>query len=80
MVLNDLSCLRHVKNIIEYLNFSDNGFLLISLSAIILDKNECKTQQPQYCQFGCINLVGSYRCSCQTGFVQDAYWNQCVGK
>ena len=48
-------------------------------SYYISDTDECKSGGV-YCQYGCVNLIGGYRCGCQPGFTQDYYFNQCVGK
>ena len=43
-----------------------------------VDMDECT--EGLMCQYGCINMVGGYRCECPVGFTQYYYWNQCVGE
>ena len=42
---------------------------LPSVSIVLADKNECAYQNGG-CQDKCVNLGGSYRCECSSGFLQ----------
>jgi len=44
-----------------------------------VDRDECDPADSMQCQFGCVNLVGGFRCECPIGFVHYFYWNQCIG-
>ena len=37
----------------------------ILTESIIIDIDECDLQ---YCDHGCVNLVGSYNCTCRSGY------------
>ena len=43
--------------------------------------NECEDPDNP-CQVGgtCVNIVGAFRCLCNTGFVSDVDNRQCIGK
>lgn len=47
----------------------------------LIDVNECDLPDAP-CQFGgsCINMVGTFRCLCNPGFITDADGRECVGK
>ena len=44
----------------------------------ILDINECLTNNGG-CQHTCTNSIGSYSCSCNTGYVLDSDNHRCIG-
>ena len=44
----------------------------------ILDINECSTNNGG-CQHMCTNSIGSYTCSCNTGFTLDIDNHGCIG-
>ena len=44
--------------------------------SIILDIDECEWRD--FCDHGCINLVGSYNCTCRSGYYLDGTY-RCLG-
>ena len=46
-----------------------------------LDMNECETGSHR-CRGNaqCVNVIGSYRCTCPEGYSLDANRNACLGK
>ena len=47
--------------------------------ALISDSNECYTGNG-YCSQACINTLGSYKCSCLSGYVLNMDNRSCDGK
>lgn len=44
------------------------------------DENECRTK-PGICENGrCMNVIGSYRCECNEGFLSSPSGIECLGK
>ena len=60
--------------IIDY-NYHETFYLCL----ISLDKNEC-SEGTDTCSHICVNTVGSYKCSCPTGYQLDSDARTCVGK
>ncbi len=52
--------------------------LLILLKLIISDVNECQTGLCNDTHNVCVNTVGSYNCTCASGFIMGAY-SECIG-
>lgn len=44
------------------------------------DIDECKSAENACVGHGCINLLGSYRCECQTGYIFNSISRVCEGK
>lgn len=45
---------------------------------MFLDVDECNTGQ-SLCSDGCMNTIGSYYCTCPSGYELDAPQTQCQG-
>ena len=57
-----------------------DGFSGIMLSScMLLDINECQTNNGG-CQHNCSNSVGSFQCSCLSGYALDSDDLRCSGK
>ena len=54
-----------------------NGYFLNKNGTGCTDVDECVDED--MCQYGCVNMIGAYRCDCPFGFVQYGFWGQCVG-
>ena len=46
---------------------------------VIIDVNECHTEERNNCDQICINTIGSYNCSCGTGYLLNEDGYQCDG-
>ncbi|XP_044134376.1 low-density lipoprotein receptor-related protein 8-like [Bufo gargarizans] len=55
----------------------DNGFKLSVNSSICIDINECKELDPSPCSQSCINLNGTFNCTCYPGYVLQSDGHQC---
>ena len=45
-------------------------FVVIDMSALFTDINECTTHSDR-CQHTCVNTDGGYHCACHSGYVTD---------
>ena len=54
-------------------------FIHIFNSYIYIDINECDDKNGG-CQHGCNNEIGSYHCTCNSGYVLDSDMQRCYGK
>lgn len=55
-------------------------YLYRSFFSSISDINECEDEDNR-CQYGgtCVNVVGTFRCLCNPGFVSDKSGRECTG-
>ena len=44
-----------------------NNIILLSIINFVLDINECSTNNGG-CEHNCVNTIGSFTCSCNTGY------------
>uniref|UniRef100_A0A3B4VNG8 Fibulin-1 n=1 Tax=Seriola dumerili TaxID=41447 RepID=A0A3B4VNG8_SERDU len=56
-----------------------NGFIQDALGNCI-DIDECKGTEKVCAGHGCINLVGSYRCECESGYIFNSITRTCEAK
>lgn len=52
----------------------------VSFGLFVLDVNECRHYPGRLCAHKCENTLGSYKCSCTTGFALAADGRNCDGK
>ncbi|XP_056416224.1 low-density lipoprotein receptor-related protein 2-like [Hyla sarda] len=55
----------------------DKGFKLSSNRSLCIDINECKELDPSPCSQSCINLNGTFNCTCRPGYVLQPDGQQC---
>ena len=48
-------------------------------SNIVVDVNECLDDVTNVCEFGCINIEGSFYCDCDLGYTLDIDERTCNG-
>ena len=48
-------------------------------SALILDNNECSSSSTNNCQQLCLNIPGSYSCTCNAGYRLNSDGRTCTG-
>ena len=57
----------------------EQSVLLTSLCILLADINECSEETHQ-CTQNCNNTIGSYVCSCNSGFIIDVDGRTCDGE
>ena len=55
-----------------------NALLMIDIACDGIDINECASQNGK-CEQSCQNTIGSYACSCLTGYLIDSNGYNCTG-
>ena len=51
-----------------------------SYKIILLDINECDDEDSHNCEHNCTNTVGSFECSCNSGYRLDGNRGNCSGR
>lgn len=55
-------------------------FVNVPRVSTFADIDECKSAENVCVGHGCINLLGSYRCECQAGYIFNSITRVCEGK
>lgn len=54
--------------------------VFVKMPSVCADIDECKNPENVCLGHGCINLLGSYRCECQAGYIFNSISRLCEGK
>lgn len=54
--------------------------VFVKMPSVCADIDECKNLENVCLGHGCINLLGSYRCECQAGYIFNSISRLCEGK
>lgn len=52
----------------------------LSLAPLLTDIDECKTTENVCGGHACLNMLGSYRCECEAGYMFNSITRLCEGK
>ena len=63
---------QHVKVCLLY------SIAVTVMISLFLDINECSTNAHD-CEHLCVNVIGSFNCTCQLGFLLSTNGRDCVG-
>ena len=74
--INNLNCSENL--LLRNTNPKSNSSKYMALFSSIKDIDECR--DANRCQHRCVNIVGSYHCTCETGYQLAADERTCEGK